>query len=168
MRRVRDDHRRRKTCHLRVAQIPISRGAAARVRLCGGRHFLATLRATPAELRAVTHLFAVIETLTSLGALPTYLRARAANQRVQIGAAHHEIRARQANLGAVEQEPDVRSFRVSSPKLETVHGGFHTNTLTRKTTFYAVLDVAVGIDVHDDLLVNWDRLEWAARQVAPS
>lgn len=82
-------------------------------------HLAAALGAAPALLRATAHLVAV-EPLAGLGAAITGLGADTAGVVVERRAAEHEVSARVADVGAVEQRPDVLSGGVLAAFVQAV------------------------------------------------
>jgi hypothetical protein len=63
---------------------------------------------------------------------------------MQVGAAQHEVGARLANLGAVEQQPNVRRLGVPATHLQAMGDGLQTNAVT----IQAILDALLPVRTH--------------------
>lgn len=97
------------------------------------------LRTGSARLRAVLHLPVLGKMLAVLGTAHADFCARFAGEIMEIGVPNHEIRARPADIGAIEHEGDMRSFRVFSPFLEAVDRRFSAHLLALQALLNALL-----------------------------
>src|SRR6266545_4498096 len=103
------------------------------------RHAPAGLSAAAACRGAVLHGRIFAQLFARLGAALTDLGADAAGARVEIRAAQHKVRARLADLGAVEQQPDVRGLGVLAALLQAVGNGSHADAVAVQALLNALL-----------------------------
>src|SRR5206468_3194591 len=108
------------------------------------------------HLRIVAELIAVLRTAL------THLGAHATGARMERGPAEHKVRARLADLGAVEQQPNMRGRRVLAPHLQTIRDGRQADAVTVQTLLNALLHVAthlvscrVSHDTVSSLYAHW-------------
>lgn len=107
------------------------------------RHLLAGVGAGPARLGAPAHLLVVPQGFAGLRAGHADLGAGAAGDSVVVGAADHEVRARLANLRAVEQEAEVLRACVFAPLLQAVLDRFEADLVARRARLDAASHVLV-------------------------
>ena len=106
-----------------------------------GAHPPAGVGAAAAGVRAGFHLRIVTEPIAVLCAAIAHLRTDRADAVMQWRAAEHKVGAGVADCGAVEQQPDVRRFRVLPAVLETVGDRFEADVVA----FLAELDALLHL-----------------------
>ena len=85
----------------------------------------------------------IAKLLTVLRAPPTDFGTDPAGPRVQIGSSQHKVRARLADLGTIQQEPDVIGLRVTAALLQAVRDRLQTNAMAVQTLFDALLHLLI-------------------------
>ncbi len=104
------------------------------------RHFAARLRAPPADLRACGHVGILAHPVALVRAALADGGAGGAGVAVHVRAAHHEIRAGAADLGAVEQQANgafIELGRAFPP--EMAGSGLQANAVAVGAVLYAAL-----------------------------
>jgi len=102
----------------------------------------ARLGATTTYIGALLHRRAAVWYLFALvGATGADFRARATSEFMQMAAANHKVRARLADVRAVEQQSDMFRRSVFTSHLKTVRDGLQTNAMTIGAVLNALLYV---------------------------
>jgi hypothetical protein len=108
-------------------------------------HALAGFGAFAADFSAATHhLVLRAGLLAGFGALPAQLGANGAGAPMLRGAAQHEIGARPADVGAVQQDSHMLCFGVLASQLEAVIRSLHSDVVAVRT----VLDALPYLGIH--------------------
>jgi len=108
-------------------------------------HLPAGIRTAVAQVGAAAHFLIVVGHLLALvAAALADFGADAAGERVQIGAADHEIGAGVADLGAIGEQPDVVPLRVPSALPQAMLDGADADRVALGAIVDAGLQVLLG------------------------
>jgi hypothetical protein len=101
-------------------------------------HPAARFLASPACLGALAHLLVASHLFAAFATGPADLGTGGAGLRVERGAPEHEVRARLADLGAIEHEPDVVRLGMLPSLTKTVADRLGACVMTGVTYFNAI------------------------------
>src|SRR5437868_3004927 len=94
------------------------------------------------DRRASLHLGIFAEPFAALSAPLADLGARLTKYGVQIGIADHKIGARLTNLRAVQEQPQMRTFRVLATSFEAISDRLQAKAVAIQAVFNALFDLA--------------------------
>jgi hypothetical protein len=113
------------------------------------RHRATGLRALVANLGTGPHLLVVREAI-AIGSAPfAHFRASAADDVMQVGAAAHEIRARFANIDAVEQQANVCRLNVAVALFDAMVQGLNADVVALAAGRDALLEICGRLHGYD-------------------
>ena len=120
----------------------------------GSSHSAAGFRTATAHLSTAPHLLVLAHAIAFLGTARTDLCTHSTRARVQIRATEHEVGARLADLGTIQEEPDVRGLGVLASELQAMRDGLHADLVAFGTVSDALLHVAAHVGHSADLLLD--------------
>src|SRR5690606_8638732 len=106
-----------------------------------GRHPAAGFGTAPAHLGAAPHLVVIAEAPAILGTALADLSAGGADVPVQVGPSDHEIGAGPADLGAVDQQPDMPRLGVPAALVQAMRNRLQADAVTIGAVANALLDI---------------------------
>lgn len=130
-------------------------------------HLAARLGALAAHMGATPHhLVAIGQALAIIRATFANIGAHAAGPGVELRTAQHEVCARRADLGAIEQQADMTRFSVLAAHLQTMLCRFKTDCVAVR----AVLDALthVGTDLMWHAVFPFALSRWSLRVLPQS
>jgi hypothetical protein len=98
-------------------------------------------------------LVASVDAFTVLSTALTDFRTHPAYPRVQVGTAKHEVGARLANLGTIEQQANVAPFRMLPAHLQAVRRCFDAYTMAISAVLNALLHLGAHV-LHTRLVAH--------------